>query len=251
MSTPGSPGGRETATVASLPGLQRWREQHLSAGGRSFPLFLAEFDLDGFHVDAFRAGAIALPQRIAGSVKKRQAEFFFGRLAARRALTACGMAPCEVAIGSSREPLWPDGVIGSISHSGRLAAAVALRRGTQRGIGIDLEPVLGPDLLDAVHATVLSAGEYALLCGGGGVFPIEVLCTLAFSAKESFFKGCFAAVGRYFDFSAVRVVAFDAHARTLQLELVQTLCRELKAGTAFEVRFAFADPATVLTFFLW
>ena len=243
--------GQGAETSETLPGLRRWREQHVIAGGRSFPLCLVEFDAHGFNVDAFRAGGIALPPQIAGSVRKRQAEFFFGRLAARRALSACGIVPCEVAIGSSREPVWPGAVIGSISHSGHIAAAIALARSTYRGIGIDLEPVLGLDLLATVRATVLDEREYALLCTSAGAYPIDILCTLAFSAKESFFKGCFAAVRRYFDFSAVRLVGIDARARSLQLELLHTLCPELVEGSLFEVRFEFPDPDTVLTLFIW
>lgn len=220
-------------------------------GERSFPLWLVEFDVHGFDVDAFRAGGITLPQQIAGSVRKRQAEFFFGRLAARRALSACGMAPCEIAIGSSREPLWPAGVIGSISHSPHIAAAVALAQSTYRGIGIDLEPVLGVELLATVRSTVLNEHEYALLGTGAGPHPLETLCTLVFSAKESFFKGCFAAVRRYFDFSAVRLVDLDIGARSLQLQLEHTLCPELVAGMVFDVRFEFTGPGTVLTLFVW
>lgn len=245
-----APASREADDVDTLPGLRRWRERHIIVGGRSFSLYLVEFDVNAFDMDAFRAVGIALPQQIVRSVRKRQAEFFFGRLAARRALFTCGLAQCDVAIGSSREPVWPEHVVGSISHSGYIAAAVALAGSAHRGIGIDLEPILRHDLLATVRATVLSEREYALLCAAAGSYSIEILCTVVFSAKESFFKACFAAVRRYFDFSVVRVVGVDAHAQSLQLKLVQTLCPELVEGGVFEVRFEFADPGTVLTFFV-
>ncbi|WP_244171285.1 hypothetical protein [Xanthomonas populi] len=70
---------------------------------------------------------------MARSVRKRQAEYFFGRLAARQALqhqalVVTGTYP-YIATGSSREPIWPAQVIGSISHTNQLAAAAAASSG--------------------------------------------------------------------------------------------------------------------------
>lgn len=248
----GWPGSRPDADMAGMQyGLRGWHERNLIAGGTSLPLHMVEFDESRFSTDAFRVGGIALPAQIASSVRKRQAEFFFGRLAARRALARLGKASCEVPIGRSRAPVWPATVIGSISHSGHFAAAVALAQDTYRGVGIDLEHVLGQDMLATVRSTVLDDREYALLAESSGDFSIETWSTLVFSAKESFFKGCFGRVGRYFDFRAVRVVRCDAQSRSLQLEVMQPLCDELVAGQVFDVRFEFLLPETVLTWFIW
>lgn len=111
------------------------------------PLYALAFDAARFQPQAFAAAAIACPDSIARSVRKRQAEFLFGRLAARLALGAAlgpVQAQAEIAIGTAREPCWPAGSLGSISHGDGCAAAVALAAGQHQGIGIDLERLLAP-----------------------------------------------------------------------------------------------------------
>jgi 4'-phosphopantetheinyl transferase EntD len=51
-----------------------------------------------------------------GSVEKRWREFAAGRSCARKALAASGHAPVAVLQGAGREPVWPQGIVGSITH---------------------------------------------------------------------------------------------------------------------------------------
>jgi 4'-phosphopantetheinyl transferase EntD len=97
---------------------------------------------------------------------------------------------------------------------------------------------------------VLNATEQALLRALGGDLPYEMLLTVVFSAKESFFKGCFATVGNYFDFAAVELTALDVVAGTLELKLTQTLAPSLPQGQRFTLRNRFVDADTVFTSFV-
>ena len=54
----------------------------------------------------------------------RLAEFRHGRACARLALGRIGAGAHDIPVGASREPIWPTGVVGSISHAGTAAAAV-------------------------------------------------------------------------------------------------------------------------------
>jgi 4'-phosphopantetheinyl transferase EntD len=76
---------------------------------------------------------------IADAVERRRHEFTTGRWLARSGLRHFGLPDSPILIGRLRNPLWPDGVLGTLSHDGELCA-VALRRtdGEVRGIGIDL-----------------------------------------------------------------------------------------------------------------
>jgi 4'-phosphopantetheinyl transferase EntD len=77
---------------------------------------------------------------IARAVPRRRAEFTTGRACARRALAELGVAPAAILSGDRREPLWPDGVVGAITHCAGFRAAAVGRATDYRSIGIDAEP---------------------------------------------------------------------------------------------------------------
>ena len=80
-----------------------------------------------------------LPACYFSAVNKRRAEFLAGRFAAANAISRlCGLWHTP-GISGSGAPVWPQGLIGSISHSINYVVAV-VRRGEQKnvGIGIDL-----------------------------------------------------------------------------------------------------------------
>ncbi|MGW8340307.1 hypothetical protein [Xanthomonas axonopodis] len=64
-------------------------------------------------------------------------------------------------------------------------------------------------------------------------------------------EASFAAVGRYFDFSAAQVTGVDVAAGYLQLRLCESLCPSLPAGHLCPVGFAWVDPQTVVTYRVW
>lgn len=220
-------------------------------------LYALAFDAARFQPQAFTAAQIACPDSVARSVRKRQAEFLFGRLAARLALgdaLGTAQAQAEIAIGAMRQPRWPAGSLGSISHSDGCAAAVALAASQGHGIGIDLERLLAPAAREAVLGVAIDAAEAALLAAAADVrWPTDALLTALFSAKESLFKAAFGAVGRYFDFAAARVCAVDLARQRMRLRLTETLCAQFVAGQACEIGFARLelDPQLVLTHYVW
>lgn len=215
------------------------------------PAGLIRFDAAGFDATAFVANGIDCPASIARSVGKRQTEFFFGRLAARHVLSAMKVAPVVVPIGPSREPVWPSGIIGSISHSRQYAAAIALERGRYSGVGIDIESVIPNEMQAALLSTVVSVSELACLKAMKAALPLDTLLTIVFSAKESLFKGAFTSVGRYFDFSAAEVSDLDIVTQCISLTLTETLSREFVRTSVQHVYFDFLQPDTVLTSFAW
>lgn len=214
-------------------------------------VYLCTFDIEQFSAEAFAISGIAYPAGVARSVRKRQAEFYFGRLTARQALGALGIPTFEVAIGASRQPIWPAGVIGSISHTHAYAAAVALRRGDGSGVGIDLEHVAGPDAAAALSTTTVDAEELRYLETLTHLLPVNTLLTATFSAKESLFKAAFNEVGRYFDFSAAHVFLVDPEEGIIRLRLTETLCSTFVCGQVCDIGFCFLGTDVVLTYFAW
>lgn len=229
------------------------------AGSDAPECCLLGFDAASFDVGLFAAHGIGLPPTIAASVRKRQAEFFYGRYAARMAIARLDAAaalpppdaPEDIAIGAGREPLWPARLIGSISHNCNQAGAVVLPRGPHRGIGIDIESVVDAATLQALLSMAISPGELADLHVQAGALPLTTLATMVFSAKESLYKGAFATVGRFFDFSAARLTALDLARRQLSLTLCENLVAPFTKGSVWTVHFELIDAGTVLTSFIW
>jgi enterobactin synthetase component D len=75
---------------------------------------------------------------VADAVARRRQEFVTGRWLARAGLRHFGLPDRPILMGRLRNPLWPDEVIGTLSHDGDLCAVALRRRDTVRGIGIDL-----------------------------------------------------------------------------------------------------------------
>lgn len=224
-------------------GVERWAR----AGAPALPVHCIPFDAERFTPDYFAAAAIDCPAKIVRAVRKRQAEYFYGRLCARAALLGHGASPGPVGTGPQREPLWPPGFVGSITHSGGAAAAIVLPASEYRGVGIDIEAIAMPDTLDALRSTAVSDEEFAVL-RGAGESTIPLLLTAVFSAKESFFKAAFAAVRRHIDFDAIELTQVDMAARTMSFIVRQPLCAGLMSGYRVRVVFsilAHGDVATV------
>ncbi|EHE9876210.1 enterobactin synthase subunit EntD [Escherichia coli] len=113
--------------------------------------------------------------------RKRKAEHLAGRIAAVYALREYGYK-CVPAIGELRQPVWPTGLYGSISHCGATALAVVSRQ----PIGIDIEEVFSDQTAAELTDSIITSAEHRSLVASD--LPLSVALTLAFSAKESAFK---------------------------------------------------------------
>lgn len=112
------------------------------------------------HADFAEVTSLDAPEDLGPASPARVREFGAGRLALRRAMRSIDLVELPVRRAPDRGPLWPKGVIGSITHAGRHALAVVARTRDYRGLGIDLvvpadwpEPDLWP--------LFLQSGEYA------------------------------------------------------------------------------------------
>jgi 4'-phosphopantetheinyl transferase EntD len=148
---------------------------------------------------------------VARAVEKRQREFASGRACARRAMAELGLEPRAIPTGSRREPLWPDGVVGSVTHTAGFCAAAVTIRAAYAGIGIDAEPD-GP-LSEAVMERVCGPGELGAASGLG--LDRATFARVVFSAKEAVYKCQFPASGAYLGFHDVRLELEDGSLRAV------------------------------------
>lgn len=208
---------------------------------------MIEFDASHFIPTAFTTSYIEAPTSLRGAARKRQAEYFFGRAAARLAMRNCTAPFMSVCTGHMREPVWPAGIVGSISHYNGVAVAVAMPSTRCKGIGIDAEEILSAEVVKEVASIALDRIE-AMQLRASGMDPTMAF-TLAFSAKESFFKGAFAEVGRFIDFSAVRILLIDRDRQVLRIQVRENLSNIFRLGEILEVHYAQLPNSAVLTCF--
>ena len=137
---------------------------------------------------------------MARAVPARQAEFYTGRHLARLALADLGVATAPIERRDDRSPVWPAGVLGSITHTTGICAAAVVRAGTNGlvGLGIDAEQdaVLDPSVVDRV----LTWAERRALGDRAAADAI-----VAFSAKEALFKALHPATGAWLEPREVEV----------------------------------------------
>jgi 4'-phosphopantetheinyl transferase EntD len=167
------------------------------------------------------------------AVESRRREFATGRALAREAVAAVGGPRGPIGVGPRRQPLWPEGYVGSITHcSGYRAAAVAPAR-RLAALGIDAE-VVAP-LSEGVAGLVLRPDEARQAPAG---IPQEAFDVLRFSAKESLYKAWFQVVGVYLDFQEAELAVADGgrfSARVLHPETPDAL-REVSGRWALAGR---------------
>lgn len=132
----------------------------------------------------------------------RRAEFRTARACAHDALAALGVPPAPVGRGPRGEPIWPDGVVGSITHCRGYRAAAVARRTDVASIGLDAEPD-GP-LPHGVLSQVASSREAERLAR----LPRDCRVDggrLLFSIKEAVYKAWSPLTGCWLDFEQVDV----------------------------------------------
>ena len=134
------------------------------------------------------------------AVAARRAEFRAGRAAARDALARLGCAPQAIPAYAERDPIWPRGFVGSITHCGPMAVAIAARAQSQHSVGIDLE-----------QDSALEARLIASVCRPDEIRPSGEIdhridqAKLRLVAKEAVYKALFPLRRAMLGFHRVRV----------------------------------------------
>jgi len=118
--------------------------------------------------------------------KPKNTDFETGRECALEALRKLGYANATVPRGGSGEPLWPEGVVGSITHTYEYCAAAVAAADEVRKLGIDAE--LHRELKEGVLEIIANADEMQMIRQLPEGIHWDVVL---FSAKESIYKAWF------------------------------------------------------------
>jgi 4'-phosphopantetheinyl transferase EntD len=151
-----------------------------------------------------RSDIVLHPQEreaIARAVETRRREFTTVRGCARDALSALGVELAPIVPGPRGEPVWPPGVVGSMTHCPGYRAAAVARGADVRSVGIDAEvdQPLPAGLLERIS---LPEERVRLTELDQGVSADRLL----FCVKETIYKAWFPLTHRSLDFQEASVM---------------------------------------------
>ena len=133
------------------------------------------------------------------AVPARKRSFLLGRAAAHSALRKLGADTGPIGINPDRSPIWPNGILGSITHTSDVALALVAGADVTDGVGVDVEhrrsvPELWGQVPLPEETTWLRRVDN----------PDDALLGL-FAMKEAIFKAFYPRVNRFFGFEAASV----------------------------------------------
>ncbi len=145
---------------------------------------------------------------------QRVSHFSTGRYCAKQALKQVGIANAEILMSEDKQPLWPEGIVGSISHTKNMVGAVVADAGKLVSIGLDIETIGGvkPDMWDMLY--LQSEQEWLNTFSGE---ELAFYTTLLFSGKEAFYKFQHPITKTFLDFTDVGITV---DSEQLQLRVI-------------------------------
>jgi 4'-phosphopantetheinyl transferase EntD len=169
---------------------------------------------------------------------RRRNEFITGRRCARLALNALGTPQIAMPADANGLPRWPEGTLGSISHTRGLCCAVAGFNHQLRGLGLDVEKTtrLSPAAIrHIVHPSELDYTKSE-----------QVRSSLLFSAKEAFYKMQFPHWRAQPNFKDI-ALSVDVEKEELSvMEIAKTLPESLRAvAPQIQFRYCYFDDYVV------
>jgi 4'-phosphopantetheinyl transferase EntD len=173
---------------------------------------------------------------ISHCAKKRILDFTAGRLCARRALEEFGVHGFSLLPAPDRTPLWPEALVGSITHTQGYSAAVLASRVRLAGLGIDSE------LIASVHEEL-----WPRICTEPELTRLQSLspgrrgraAALIFAAKEAFYKCQYPITGEWLEFEDIEIESpdFGSELGDFMVRPRRSLVISTRAGQALHGKF--------------
>lgn len=197
--------------------------------------YRAHFHTRHYSNELFEVMRIPFPAALENAVQKRRSEYLAGRYLAKLALRDWAVFGFEVTADENRCPVWPPGLIGSISHTDSVAMCSVASSSTTGTLGIDIESWMDPDVRSSVEGQIATRTELDRMLALG--LSREQCLTSVFSAKESIFKALYPWARRYFDFTAAELVGIDNRACLMIFRIIEDLGPLIAKGLSVTVSY--------------
>jgi 4'-phosphopantetheinyl transferase EntD len=172
---------------------------------------------------------------VRNAVPKRRQEFAAGRLCARSALARFGVKNFPLLAGKNREPVWPPGIVGSISHTDRYCGVAIAWKTKFESLGLDVE-----------LARIIDEYYWKKICTRKELAWITSLpsdrrqenAALIFSAKECLYKCQYAISKKWLNFHAV-MITVNPDIGEFEAIFAVNIDSSFKRGTCLKGRYLF------------
>ncbi|UUA73399.1 4'-phosphopantetheinyl transferase family protein [Cellvibrio sp. QJXJ] len=184
------------------------------------------FNLSRYSDSLYRQLNVYFPEKMNRSVSKRRAEFLAGRYASRLAIEKLRGNTLKVPLrldSENRAPIWPVGIIGSITHTAWRACAIVADANKFLAVGVDIENWVSNEQYQSLQNRILTEPERLLMKQIVKIMQPRAFFTLAFSAKESLFKALYPMVRCYFDFLDAEIVMIDTNHKMISIRLLKDI----------------------------
>jgi len=178
--------------------------------------------------DAMQELCAAEQVMVEKAVSSRQQEFSSARVLAHQTLQKLGLDHAPILAAEDRSPKWPEGILGSISHSRTWCAAVIAKRASPLlGLGIDIEdqrPLKQDLFAEILTAEEIHAMETHLPTADHSTHVLAI-----FGMKEAVFKAMHPLGNHGLGFHAMEVNGL-AQGMAAQIKPLPDLQRRLPLG---------------------
>lgn len=165
------------------------------------------YTVELYRDDLYKELEIQEPSFIQTASAKRKSEYLAGRYLSKLLLQSYNICDVSVTSGIRKEPIWPDGYTGSISHTNKRAICAISSKNDYYSLGIDCERLITSKTIESIQALVIDDNEGALLRNRDE--NSQEAFTIIFSAKESLFKATHCLINSYINFDSAKIVSLN------------------------------------------
>lgn len=200
---------------------------------------LIEYAVNQYSNSLFSKFEIEAPTNINSLSIQRKASFLAGRLAVKNAFLDLDIRPENIKAGLHKQPIWPNNIVGSISHCNSYSIATLnnISSYIEENIGIDFQDIISQKDIELIRNTVLTEPELNFLGMDEEGWNQEQIFTLIFSAKESYFKAMYPQVRQYFNFIDITISSIDFTIQQLTIAVEKKMNVQIDLEKEYQVNF--------------
>jgi len=163
----------------------------------------------------------------------RKIEFLAGRILLKDVIKKISndeKTDMEVGFGANGMPLWPKGIVGSVTHTkSHVCVMVGLSK-EYLAIGIDLEPLISSEKSQELRPVVLSERECSLYHQYTNIMPFNQFFTRCYSFKEAIYKLLFPQIKTFIDFKEIEVMSINQADNTISARYQSSITNQFSNG---------------------
>jgi len=125
-------------------------------------------------------------------------------------------------------PLWPKGIVGSVTHTQSDVCVMVGLSKDYLAIGIDLEPLISSEKSQELSPLVLRESECDLYQQYANLMPFNQFFTRCYSFKEAIYKLLFPQIKTFIDFQEIEVISINHADNTISAHYQSSIANQFR-----------------------